>query len=126
MAGRKSKATIQSEQHLANIAGSWKLKNYGNTISEDEYLKSYTIDFEKDIHVGNLTGKSNLTQNKGDFNSAGCSASVSLPFVFDPTDPESEGNMSRFKHTGMILTNMLEQFLGTNHELVTEKYERLK
>lgn len=84
------------------------------------------MNFDSDVHVGYLRGESKVTKNMGDFNSVTFASSVSIPFAYDPTNPESEENKGRFNHATLLRDHLLESDLEKLDELAMDNFKRSK
>lgn len=122
-----SKAQKQAEtsQRLATVTSSWQLKNYGNTISEDDYVKCYGIDIDNVGSVAEIEGEAKIVNSMGNYNSVTFTSSVRVPFGWDYTNPESEENFKRFQHAALIRNKMLTFELEAVKMLALEEFEKV-
>jgi len=63
------------------------------------------------------------TENLGNFNSLTYVSEISLPFLYDVTDPESKANKFRMEHATKIRDSFLSEDLAEVRELGISNYK---
>lgn len=106
----------------ARLIASYQLKSFGKLVAEDDYINYYNLVLEDDItddnpidnkkyQIAYIRGGVKKTDNLGNFNSITYACDVSIPFLFDVSDPESSANKFRLDHAIKIRDSILEEDL---------------
>lgn len=112
---------------IATLMVSFEQKNFGKTVSAEDYVTYYNVDLKEEesseLKVAYVKASVKKTENLGNFNSLTYVSEISLPFLYDVTDPESKANKFRMEHATKIRDSFLSEDLAEVRELGISNYK---
>ena len=112
---------------IATLIVSFEQKNFGKTVSAEDYVTYYNVDLKEEesseLKVAYVKASVKKTENLGNFNSLTYVSEISLPFLYDVTDPESKANKFRMEHATKIRDSFLSEDLAEVRELGISYYK---
>mgnify|MGYP006341811733 FL=1 len=112
---------------IATLMVSFEQKNFGKTVSAEDYVTYYNVDLKEEesseLKVAYVKASVKKTENLGNFNSLTYVSEISLPFLYDVTDPESKDNKFRMEHATKIRDSFLSEDLAEVRELGISNYK---
>ncbi len=112
---------------IATLMVSFEQKNFGKTVSAEDYLTYYNVDLKEEesseLKVAYVKASVKKTENLGNFNSLTYVSEISLPFLYDVTDPECKDNKFRMEHATKIRDSFLSEDLAEVRELGISNYK---
>lgn len=112
---------------IATLIVSFEQKNFGKTVSAEDYVTYYNVDLKEEesseLKVAYVKASVKKTENLGNFNSLTYVSEISLPFLYDVTDPESKANKFRMEHATKIRDSFLSEDLAEVRELGISNYK---
>ena len=112
---------------IATLMVSFEQKNFGKTVSAEDYVTYYNVDLKEEesseLKVAYVKASVKKTENLGNFNSLTYVSEISLPFLYDVSDPESKANKFRMEHATKIRDSFLSEDLAEVRELGISNYK---
>ena len=112
---------------IATLMASFEQKNFGKTVSAEDYVTYYNVDLKEEesseLKVAYVKASVKKTENLGNFNSLTYVSEISLPFLYDVTDPECKANKFRMEHVTKIRDSFLSEDLAEVRELGISNYK---
>jgi len=112
---------------IATLMVSFEQKNFGKTVSAEDYVTYYNVDLKEEesseLKLAYVKASVKKTENLGNFNSLTYVSEISLPFLYDVTDPESKANKFRMEHATKIRDSFLYEDLAEVRELGISNYK---
>lgn len=112
---------------IATLIVSFQQKNFGKTVSEDDYITYYNVDLKEEetgsLKVAYVKASVKKTENLGNFNSLTYTSEISIPFIYDISDPECKDNKFRMEHATKIRDSFLSEDLAEVRELGISNYK---
>lgn len=112
---------------IATLMVSFEQKNFGKTVSAEDYVTYYNVDLKEEesseLKIAYVKASVKKTENLGNFNSLTYVSEISLPFLYDVTDPESKANKFRMEHATKIRDSFLSEDLAEVRELGISNYK---
>jgi len=112
---------------IATLMVSFEQKNFGKTVSAEDYVTYYNVDLKEEesseLKLAYVKASVKKTENLGNFNSLTYVSEISLPFLYDVTDPESKANKFRMEHATKIRDSFLSEDLAEVRELGISNYK---
>ena len=112
---------------IATLMVSFEQKNFGKTVSAEDYVTYYNVDLKEEesseLKVAYIKASVKNTENLGNFNSLTYVSEISLPFLYDVTDPECKDNKFRMEHATKIRDSFLSEDLAEVRELGISNYK---
>lgn len=112
---------------IATLMVSFEQKNFGKTVSAEDYVTYYNVDLKEEesseLKVAYVKASVKKTENLGNFNSLTYVSEISLPFLYDVTDPECKDNKFRMEHATKIRDSFLSEDLVEVRELGINNYK---
>lgn len=112
---------------IATLMVSFEQKNFGKTVSAEDYVTYYNVDLKEEesyeLKVAYVKASVKKTENLGNFNSLTYVSEISLPFLYDVTDPECKDNKFRMEHATKIRDSFLSEDLAEVRELGISNYK---
>lgn len=112
---------------IATLMVSFEQKNFGKTVSAEDYVTYYNVDLKEEesseLKIAYVKASVKKTENLGNFNSLTYVSEISLPFLYDVTDPECKDNKFRMEHATKIRDSFLSEDLAEVRELGISNYK---
>ena len=112
---------------IATLIVSFEQKNFGKNVSAEDYVTYYNVDLKEEesseLKVAYVKASVKKTENLGNFNSLTYVSEISLPFLYDVTDPECKANKFRMEHATKIRDSFLSEDLAEVRELGISNYK---
>ena len=112
---------------IATLMVSFEQKNFGKTVSAEDYVTYYNVDLKEEesseLKVAYVKASVKKTENLGNFNTLSYTSEISLPFLYDISDPESKANKFRMEHATKIRDRFLSEDLVEVRELGINNYK---